>query len=128
MANVFVSHRTADLELAERLAISLRGAGHEVWLDEWKINVGDSIVEKIDQGLQGATYVIVCYSSAGVMSPWMSREWMASLSRQLNGRGVKLLPARLSGGEAPAILDDIRYADFVKDWSKGLADLLRSIR
>jgi len=128
MANVFVSHRTADLALAERLAIELRNAGHEVWLDNWKIGVGDSIVEKINEGLQGATYVIVCYSSAGVMSPWMGREWMASLSRQLDGRGVKLLPARLSGGDAPAILDDIKYADLVKDWSNGVADLLRAIR
>jgi hypothetical protein len=128
MANVFISHRTADLPLAERLAREIRNAGHEVWLDEWKISVGDSIVEKINEGLQGATYTILCYSSAGVMSPWMSREWMATLSRQLNGRGVKVLPARLSGGEAPAILDDIKYADLVKDWSVGVADLLRAIR
>jgi hypothetical protein len=128
MSNVFVSHRGADAVQAKRLAEQIRAAGHSVWLGEWEINIGDSIVERIDSGLEGANYVVVCYSSAGVMAPWMSREWMVGLARQLEGKGVKLLPARLTGGEPPAILADIKYADLVADWGRGVADLLRAIR
>ena len=127
MANVFISHRGQDIKEAERLADEIRMAGHDVWLDQWKIDVGDSLVHRINEGLEGATYLILCYSPAAVTSPWMSREWMSALSRQLNGRGVKVLPARLTGGEPPAILDDIKYSDLVKDWSNGVADLLRAI-
>ena len=97
-------------------------------LDEWNIGLGDSIVERMDEGLAGATYVVVCYSSSGVTSPWMGREWMSALARQLNGHGVKLLPVRLTGGNPPAILADIKYADLVKDWPKGLSELLRAIK
>jgi hypothetical protein len=128
LANVFISHRGQDIKEADRLAEEIRKAGHQVWLDEWKIDIGDSLVQRINEGLEGASYLILCYSSAGVTSPWMSREWMSALSRQLNGHGVKLLPARLTGGKAPAILDDIKYADLVNDWSKGMAELLRAIR
>ena len=128
MANVFISHRGSDLQEAERLAVELRDAGDDVWFDEWKIDLGDSIVERINEGLEGATYVVVCYSDAGVTSPWMGREWMATLARQLDGRGVKLLPVRLTGGTPPAILADLKYADMVKDWPGGVALLLRSIR
>ncbi len=127
-ASVFISHRGQDAALANRLAQEIQQAGFRVWLDEWDIRVGDSIVERIDAGLDDARYVVVCYSDAGVLSPWMSREWMSALARLLEGHGVKVLPVRLSGGQPPAILADIRYADLVRDWQRGVADLLRAMR
>lgn len=128
MANVFISHRRSDDQQAQRLADAIRAAGHQVWLDLWEINLGDSIVERMNQGLAGAAYVVVCYSPAGVTSPWMGREWMSALARQLDGRGVKLLPVLLTGGGPPEILADIKYADLTKDWDDGVAQLLRAIR
>jgi hypothetical protein len=125
---VFISHRGEDIALAERLAIQLRRAGFEVWLDEWIINVGDSIIEKINEGLENARFLVLCYSEVGVSSPWMSREWMATLARQLNGYEVKVLPVRLSGAKPPAIMADIKYADLVKDWDHGLVELLNAMR
>lgn len=128
MANVFVSHRSADAAEARRLAEDLRRAGHSVWLDEWVIDIGDSIVARIDDGLRGAAYLIMCYSDAGVSSPWMSREWMSALARQMEGHDVRILPVMLTGAAGPAILADIRAADLQADWDAGLASLLRSIR
>ena len=124
----FISHRGEDADLAERLAEEIRQAGFQVWLDEWEINLGDSIAEKINSGLENARYVVLCYSKAGVLSPWISREWMSALARQLNGYGVNVLPVRLSGGEPPAILADIKYPDLVKDWDRGISELLRVMR
>lgn len=126
--NVFISHRGNDKHLAEKLANELEEAGFEIWLDTWNINVGDSIIARINSGLEDAKFVIVCYSEEGVLSPWMSVEWMSTLSRQLNGYGVKILPIRLSGGSPPAIMADIKYADLVKDWEKGVKVLLKSMR
>lgn len=128
MANIFVSHRKSDDHQAEQLATAVRNAGHRVWLDEWNISLGDSIIECMNEGLLGATYVIICYSSSGIDSPWMGREWMSALARQLNGNSIKLLPALLTGGGPPALLADVKYADLVKDWNKGISDLLRAIK
>lgn len=36
--------------------------------DDWDINVGDSIVEEINKGLEGANRFMLCYSSSGVTS------------------------------------------------------------
>jgi hypothetical protein len=127
MANVFISHRGADGALAKKLADDLRSAGHKVWLDTWEIAVGDQIVERISEGLEGSTYLALCYSSAG-MAPWMDIEWTSTLARQLNGEGVKVLPVRLSGKDAPAILAGTRYADLIADWSQGVADLIKAIK
>jgi TIR domain len=127
VAQVFVSHRRDDASEALRLAEDLRQAGHDVWLDEWAINIGDSIVNHIEEGLGGSAYLILCYSDAGVMSPWVSREWMSALYRQLEDCSVRILPVKLTGSIAPAILADINAADLRANWEKGLAMLLRSI-
>jgi TIR domain len=120
MARVFVSHRGADAAAAEKLAGELQERGHFVWLDVWKIDLGDSIVGRINEGLETATHVIVCYSGAGVLAPWMGREWMSALARVLGGASVRLIPVRLTGGEPPAILADVKYADLVADWRRGV--------
>ncbi len=127
MANVFISHRGADADLAEKLSRDVLAAGHAVWLDSWEINTGDQIVGRMNQGLSGSTYLVLCYSSAG-MAPWMDIEWMSALARQLNGDGVKVLPVMLSGRDVPAILAGTKYADMITNWQRGLSELLRAIK
>lgn len=128
MANVFISHRGFDKVEAERLAEEIRRCGHDVWLDEWQLEIGQSLVGEINKGLLTATYLVLCFSDAGVTSPWMSREWMSGLARQLNGDGIKLLPARLTGGSPPPILADLKYADLVTDWATGIKELCSAIK
>src|SRR5437773_1817974 len=106
MANVFISYRAADLPQAARLAEELRRLGHRVWLDVDEIKLGDSIIARINEGLSGASFVVLCYSDADVTSPWMSREWMSALARQLTNADVKILPVRLTGVTTPSILAD----------------------
>lgn len=127
MANVFISHRGSDQASAERLANQLNAAGHLVWLDTLEIGIGDQIVGRINEGLNGASYLVLCYSAAG-MSDWMNIEWMSTLTRQLDGHAVKVLPVRLSGIEIPAILAGTKYADLMSDWDKGVSALLRAIK
>lgn len=128
MANVFVSHRKADDFEAERLAREIRNSGHQVWLDEWSIDLGDSIVGRMDEGLAASNYVVICYSSSGIHSPWMGREWMSALAKQLGGKRVKILPVMLTGGEPPSILSDIMYVDLTKNWDSGIKRLLDAIK
>ena len=128
MAAIFISHRKTDDTKALQLAEDLRKAGHNVWIDEWAIDIGDSLIGRMQEGLQESAYLVLCYSGAGVLSPWMSREWMSALARQLNGSNVKILPVMLTGNEIPAILADIYTADLRRDWDKGLELLIRSIK
>jgi len=41
---------------------------------------------------------------------------------------LKVLPIRLTGGEPPALLADIKYPDLIMDWDKELKELLAAIR
>jgi hypothetical protein len=124
---VFLSHRKRDIAQVKRLAVTLREAGFDPWFDEWRLKPGDSIVGSINQALNDARFFILCYSDDGVDSPWTGREWMSTLSRQLEQHSVTLLPARL-GGSAPAILADLKAADLADDWDRGVSELLHAMR
>ena len=127
MSKIFISHRSADLNLAKKLSTELKARGHDVWLDDEKIFAGDSIVGQVEMGLADAEYVIMCLSSDGV-SEWTDREWMSTLARRLSGTDVKLLPVFLSGGTLPAILADIKYVDLTCDWDQGISNLCLAIK
>lgn len=128
MTDVFICHRGADMQEAERLAGELRACGHDVWLDTWQISIGDSIIRKMNEGLTYLRYLVLCYSDSGLTSDWMNVEWMSTLHRQLSGVDVTVLPVRLTGGAPPAILADIKYADLVADWSTGVNALSAAIK
>src|SRR5574341_1478559 len=116
MPTVFVSHHSADAALAERLAAELRADGNDVWLDRWSIDLGDSIVGRMNEGLESAAYLVLCCCQHGVTGPWIGREWMSALSRQLEDQSVKVLPVLFAGGRPPVILADIMYADLAAEW------------
>ena len=120
MASVFISHRGVDRSAAEQLAGSLRDRGHNVWIDTWKINIGDSIVAQINAGLSDASFLLLCCSGEPSVSPWMDREWMSTLARQLEGAEVRVLPVLLTGGSLPSILSDIKYANLAANWHDGV--------
>lgn len=128
MASVFISHRGADQAVAERLAEALRGRGHQVWIDTWEIRVGDSVIEQIDMGLSDSRFLLLCCSDMPSTSPWMGREWMSALARQLEGAKVKVLPVRLTGGSLPTILADVKFADLATDWQSGMDEICRALR
>src|ERR1043165_7880086 len=103
--------------------MALTAPGHQVWLDTWELLPGDSVVEKMDDGLAEAQYLVLCYPTDSTRSAWQSREWMSTLHRQVSGAGVKLLPVKLTTGAAPAILADIKHVDLGADWADGVRAL-----
>ncbi|RYF36242.1 MAG: toll/interleukin-1 receptor domain-containing protein, partial [Cytophagaceae bacterium] len=55
----FLSHSSADKPFIRQLAADLSASGIDVWLDEQRIRVGDSIPEKIAQGLAESDYFLI---------------------------------------------------------------------
>jgi hypothetical protein len=109
--SVFICHASEDKPLARSIAVTLRNFGAKVWLDEWEIRVGDSIVERINAGLEASSNLIVVLSKNSVNKPWVRREFSSALMAQLSKQCVAVLPVRLDDAEPPRIIADIKYAD-----------------
>lgn len=120
---VFICHASEDKPVARRIARSLRSTDADVWLDEWEIRVGDSIVQKINEALSDASHIAVLLSQNSCPKPWVAKEWSAALMRQLADNSIRVLPVRLDDYPVPTILADINYADCRTDLRRGVAQL-----
>ncbi|MDJ1008194.1 MAG: toll/interleukin-1 receptor domain-containing protein [Paracoccaceae bacterium] len=115
MGSVFISHSWSDKPLARRLAITLRRASISVWLDEAEIKIGDSLIEKIREGIETVDYVVAVLSDHANQSEWVKRELEIAINEEISGKKVKVLPVLADECEVPAFLRGKLYADMSSD-------------
>ncbi len=60
-----------------------------MWLDEAEIRLGDSLIEKIRQGIDSVDYVVALISDKSVSSQWVSKELDIAMNQEIEGRRVK---------------------------------------
>jgi hypothetical protein len=124
---VFLSYTHSDRAFAERLAIDLTRAGVQVWFDEWEIRAGESIVERVGEGLEQNDYLLVLLSPASVRSAWVRRELNSSVLRSLQRKSVTIIPVMQIRCVAPSVIEDLRYADFTQSYQAGFVEVLASL-
>ena len=89
--DVFISHASEDKEsVALPLAEILRRAGLKVWLDRQEIQLGDSLREKIDDGLAQSRFGVVVLSKAFLGKGWPKRELNGLMALEDGGQKVIL--------------------------------------
>lgn len=120
----FLSHSSKDKPFVRQLASDLKANGVQVWLDELSIKVGDSIPDRISQGLAESDYFLVALSRASTQSEWVRRELNAALIKEVERRAVSILPLKLDDCEVPEIIRDKKYANFSESYKNGLSELL----
>ncbi|MFI5388040.1 MAG: toll/interleukin-1 receptor domain-containing protein, partial [Fimbriimonadales bacterium] len=126
VARIFISHSSTDKAIARQLANDLRDLGHEPWLDEYAIRVGESIPDKIEKGLQDAEFVVVLLTPDAVRSGWVDREWKAKYWDEVSAGRVMVLPALVRDSEIPLLLRPKKYAD-LRNYATGLVQLMGAI-
>ena len=115
MSSIFMSHSSADKLFVRRLAEDLRKNGHYVWVDEAEIKIGDSLIGKIEEGIENTEYLGVVISSSSNKSEWVTREVRTALNQEIYGKKVKVLPILLENVNIPLFLCDKKYADFTSE-------------
>jgi len=121
----FLSYTSDDNELAQRIAESLQASGIDTWWDQWCIRPGNSLRQKIDEGLEDCTHFLVLLTPQSVRKPWVNQEMDAGLVRKLNN-DCQFLPVRyklpasdlpplLSGMHAPEITSDEDITQLIND-------------
>jgi TIR domain len=124
----FLSHSSADKPFIRQLAADLTANGIGVWLDEQRIRVGDSIPEKIAQGLAESDYFLIGMSQRSNESAWVQKELNNALMTEMQRRNVHILPLKLDDSPMPQIIAEKKYADFSKSYKAGLDDLLTALK
>jgi hypothetical protein len=122
--SVFISYNHEDREFADRLALELVRHDIKVWKDSWRVGVGDSLIQKVQDGLEGARFFCIIFSKNSLNSEWVRREITAALLREIEDRKVMILPILIDDVKLPLLIRDKLYADFRDDFQSGLSKLL----
>jgi hypothetical protein len=126
---VFISYSHADSEFVDRLAADLQGAEIDVWIDKWEINVGESIVARINAGIHESDFLIVVLSGHSVSSKWVMEELNAATVRNIEvTKGAFILPVLIEECSIPELLRHRKYADFQTDPNLAFEELKSAIR
>lgn len=90
--DVFISHASEDKENFVRpLAKALIDRGFDVWFDETTLEIGDSLRQKIDQGLASCRYGVVVLSESFFAKNWPQYELNGLVAKEMTG-GKAILP------------------------------------
>jgi hypothetical protein len=103
---VFLSWGWEDKALAEPIAKALISKGIDTWWSEWCINAGDSLRQKIDEGLGDCTHFIALLTPQSIHKPWVNQEIDAGLTLKLSEKKISFIPLRhdLRVDELPPLL------------------------
>ena len=124
----FLSHSSLDKPFVRQLAADLKANGIDVWLDEQRIRVGESIPEKVAQGLADSDYFLIAISRNSVGSEWVKKELNGALVNEVERRKVHVLPLKMDDSKVPIAIADKKYADFSKSYKVGLEELISALK
>lgn len=95
--DIFLCHSGADSDLVRIIAQKLQDAGVKYWLDVEQITFGDSITQKIEDGLNRSRVVVPCLSENLGKSGWTRAEYGAILNAEFSGISSRVVvPLKLS--------------------------------
>lgn len=122
--DLFLCHTGKDKPWVEALAVTLEreqiaGRPLKVFFDQWDIEHGAHILERIEHGLTTSRFVGIVLSPAATRAPWPRAEWQSQLFDDPLNRLGRLLPILRhkfdpETGEAldmPMLLKPIKYFD-----------------
>ncbi len=124
---MFLSHSSKDKDLVISVALDLNERGITTWLDAFDILPGESIISKINQGLENCEFILLFLSKNSIKSSWVMKEWETLLWDEINSNKIRIIPIKLEDCEIPKILQTKKYIDFSIDYNNGITQLVNAI-
>ena len=111
----FISYSSVDRQFARQLDASLTSIGVKTFLDSKDIKIGESIPERVYDGLSTSTHLIYIISSSSIQSRWTKEELNIAKMKEKSSGGISILPVLLDEVSLPTSVMHIKYADF-RQW------------
>jgi hypothetical protein len=91
----FICHVSADKKaFVTPLGEELQRFGVSVWLDQFILKIGDSLRQKVDEGLSKSRYGVVVFSPNFFQKKWPQAELDGLFAREIGGKKKLILPIR----------------------------------
>lgn len=127
MSRAFISYVQQDQDVAKRMATDLSNRGIQTWFDQQEILAGDSIIERIREGIRSADYLIILLSKQSRKSEWVEREIGIAFERFGEEAATTIIPVLIDNTPAPPRLSNIRYVDLSQGHSQAINEIVARI-
>jgi hypothetical protein len=124
---VFLSFGWEDHALAQRIAQTLMANGVDTWWAEWEIRAGESLRQKIDEGLRNCTVFLVLLTPTSINKPWVNQEIDAGLIRKIEDQ-ARFIPLRrdLPPTALPPLLRGM-FSPELQDFDQDIQQLINDL-
>jgi hypothetical protein len=127
LGKIFISHSSADRAFVRQLDRSLRRSGYDTWLDEHELVAGDSLSNRIAEGVRDAQVVLVVVSNESVKSKWLGYELNLATGRMVKGE-CRVIPLVIDDAELPAEVLGLLYANFRVAFKHGMKSVRTALQ
>jgi len=108
---IFISHSSKDKKFVRKLKNCLAENSIETWFDEGQLELGDSLVDKLEEALDDSSHLVIILSPSSVESDWVKYELDKAIKNSNTGLMNKIIPVKYRNCEIPETLTDLLYAD-----------------
>jgi len=123
--SVFISYSHEDSDFVDKLHEDMTKRDIPIYLDRIALNVGDSIISRIETAMEDSNLILVVLSPSSVKSNWCRLELNSGWVRELEETQVILVPILKEECKIPLFLKTKLYANFSESYEVGLNDLMR---
>lgn len=126
--NVFLSYRSVNRGWVLNLYDILSELGFKVFLDQYVLKPGDSLVRVLEDGLENSQSGVLVWSTAARDSEWVRNEYDVLMSKATNDKKFHFVPVRIERTKLPTFANTKLFVDFEEypDGPNG-GDLLRLV-
>src|SRR5947209_4953331 len=124
---IFISHSSRDKPAALQLATTLNYCATDVWLDDWELQVGQSLTDEIAKAMDEARYVAILIIENYNQTVWTKAEYKKALAREQKEQRTVMLPLIIGEATIPEFLEDKIYIDLRTNFFRGIANLVGMI-
>ena len=123
---VFISHSSKDKQEVEKLLPFINAADLPIWFDKYNIDFGQSIVDKVQEGVENSYAVIFWITKNFLKSKWCETEMRAFVRRMIEEDIliICILNKDVSIDDLPIFLRDIK---FIKRENESIEEIAKSI-
>lgn len=128
---IFISYNHQDSDFATKIALELASSPEiDVFIDRWAMGIGDSILDKIESGIDDSVYLIVILSENSVQSSWVRTELKYAYYKEREMNRAFILPLVIDQCKMPILVIDKIYIDFKREgeYAQNIQKLINTIK
>jgi hypothetical protein len=125
--DIFISHSSRDKAAASHLATTLNFCAIDVWLDDWELEVGQSLTDQIAKAMDDSRFIAILITENYNKTVWTKTEYKKALAREQKENRTVMLPLIVGEAQIPDFLEDKIYIDLRTEYFSGITKLVGMI-